>query len=405
MDGHDRIGRQVRVLLMGVIGTPDEYEAYIVDSLTQETQSILKWSSIDWQRIRNATSTASVRIAPYDTEACRGALDGLTAWGNMLAIVRNGQRVWDGPVMGWSTGDGVTIRARDRSAMLAKRLVGADITYDTVFTYDVFTDLVMTLLNDANMFTTGAGGMPYTYSAIPRGAGVGTTDIGVTVIGRLRVASLETLASVFASLTETVYFGWTQVMSELNCYVDSFYLDSCVLSSETVVDGQLALTVQGDDIFTGKYKGATGQGIAGFVSPAYPVLDSTYIPYGLFGVVTDATSGAFKLSNFAVGANLPGQYDSGSPSLTLETLQLRPDFGSLLFEDDLSTLVPGCGWGVDFPNENALDVAFSHYYPASIATETYQRVSYVSLEQLDVSVSRTETGLKETMQASVRAVG
>lgn len=389
---------------MGVIGTPDEYEAYIVDSLTQETLSILKWNSIDWQRARNATSTANVRIAPHDPDGCRSALDGLTAWGNMLVIIRNGQRVWDGPVMGWSTGNGVTIRARDRSAMLAKRLVGADITYETVFTYDVFTDLVMTLLNDANMFTTGAGQMPYTYSAIPRGAGVGTTDLGVTVIGRLRVASLETLASVFGSLAETVYFGWTQVMSELNCYVDSFYLDNCVLSSETVVDGQLALTVQGDDIVTGKYKGSVGQGVAGFVSPAYPVLDSTYIPYGLYGVVTDANSGAFKLSNFATGANLPGQYDSGSPSLTLETVQLRPDFGDLDFSDDLSTLVPGCAWGLDFPNENALNVAFSHYYPASIATETYQRISFVSLEQLDVSVARSETALTETMQASVRAV-
>lgn len=403
---------------MGCIGTPDEYEAIIVDSLTQETLTHLKWSTIRWQRTRNQTSTGTVTIAPYDTEACNGALTGLTAWGNMLAVIRNGQRVWDGPVVGWSVGDGVTISARDRSAMLAKRLVGADLTLPNVpLTYDLYDHLVNVLLTDAGMYTSGVGQMPYDFNSVSINPFQTGTALGVWVAGKWRVASLETIASVFSTLVETAYFNWGQVMTDLNCWVDGFapefvdealgygpqYAMAPTLSSSTIVNGKMKLTVQADDLVTGVYKGTTGQGVAGFVNPAFPGLDSTYIPYGLYGAYTDAEVGVGQfLDTFGVPF-MPGQYDSGSPTATLEEVQLRPEFGGQRFKDDLSTMLPGSIWNVDFPYDEALNIPFVRFSPAFLSAEWFTRISAVTLEQLDVSVSRTGEGFKETMSASVRA--
>lgn len=112
---------------MAKLGVPSEYEAFIVQSRTQSTLVRLPFSTLKWQRARNRIAEHEVTIAADDGGLeCCGTFGGLRAWSQMIQIERDGAIVADGPIVGFArdpkTGD-VTIRARDRSALMMKRIV------------------------------------------------------------------------------------------------------------------------------------------------------------------------------------------------------------------------------------------------------------------------------------------
>ena len=151
---------------MSSIGTPDEYIVQLVNGLTDVVLYEFPWSQITWSRVRNDVSSATVTVPAEDggIECCR-SFGMLKPWEQLLVIYRNGARVWDGPVIGWSRpaikqgGDGrLTIRALDRFAITYKRLCGADRTAK-----EDPGSLFYNILNQANIGNLGFG-PPYIYT-------------------------------------------------------------------------------------------------------------------------------------------------------------------------------------------------------------------------------------------------
>lgn len=77
--------------------------------------------SVEWNRVKNQASEALITL-PADA-ACNPRVGQVRSWGHELVLFRDGNRVWEGPVIVPSVGRGrATIRARDVSGYLARRV-------------------------------------------------------------------------------------------------------------------------------------------------------------------------------------------------------------------------------------------------------------------------------------------
>lgn len=385
---------------MGRIGSPAEYEVWLLDGPTEVPLTRLPWGDLNWQRIRSGVSAASATVpGKYGGIQCCG--DALQAWGVLLAIYRDGSRVWDGPVTGWSFGSaGLTISAFDRSVILTRRLVAVDRDFAAV---DLWT-MVRTLLSDASVDVEGAGDTPWGFSYSPMSA-----TSGLTLTRSFRVARLESLDRVLADLTEQAGLSWSQRNG-------SFFLDPRVfwsdgdatyrdplLTPRSVVDGQLNVNVDAAQLATGVYVGSEGEGIVGFPN-VITNTNTTYSSYSLLAAITAPRVAADTVGGFVTAAQMAAAR-LAAPTVTLEQIRLSPAFGSPTFPSDLSTLMPGVVCPVDFPDQCGLDIPIITVDPFDYEViASSSSVRHARLDQLDVRASLSDDGLDESVLGSFTAV-
>jgi hypothetical protein len=110
---------------MGELGTcAGQYRVMVSDVGGGRFVGELPVESVQWQRVLDATSEASVRVRHAAAPDCCGVLGDIRAWRSELVILRCDQPVWSGPVQTVTYGrDYTTVVARDVTAWLAHRLV------------------------------------------------------------------------------------------------------------------------------------------------------------------------------------------------------------------------------------------------------------------------------------------
>lgn len=141
---------------MGVLGCAATYEIMLIEEIVNldvvtgasdfgRPLGTLEFESVVWDRRQDDTSEATV-VIPTNTECCTTILADAHVWHHGIAIYRDGELVWDGPiVLITASRTQVTIVARDVSALLSKRLLPRDLCFS----------------NDATVCTAGSGGMVY----------------------------------------------------------------------------------------------------------------------------------------------------------------------------------------------------------------------------------------------------
>ena len=93
--------------------------------------AIDKYSNLKWDRRLDETSEAVI-VVPMSAECCKadGFMKDVHSWHHGVSIYRDGQLVWDGPIVQIKyTMDAVTITARDITALLAKRVLPRDLCF------------------------------------------------------------------------------------------------------------------------------------------------------------------------------------------------------------------------------------------------------------------------------------
>lgn len=141
---------------MGTLGCASEYVVIAIEEivnmnvLTGQAQfgrpvgELSGFSQLVWDRRLDDTSEAVLTI-PTNADCCTsGFLNDLHSWHHGIAIYRNGELVWDGPIIRIeATRTEATITAHDISALLSKRLLPRDLCFS----------------NDPLVCTAGSGGV------------------------------------------------------------------------------------------------------------------------------------------------------------------------------------------------------------------------------------------------------
>lgn len=109
------------------LGCPSSYDVYIADRSGETLlRRLVTWDQVIWHRTQDATSEATVRLAPaFGGAACCADIAGLRNWKHEIVVYRDGRRVWTGPLVNIRRDRQgvVTLTGRDKTAWLAKRLM------------------------------------------------------------------------------------------------------------------------------------------------------------------------------------------------------------------------------------------------------------------------------------------
>lgn len=457
---------------MAQIGEPDEYIAWVKDSKTQEPLIALPWASINWQRCRNRVSVGSVTIAEADggIECCR-EIGGLATWSQMLAIERDGTTVWDGPIQGWNRSPitapnsprGVTVKAKDRFGLTQHRLCGADRKMPTYGTNNIiYTANMQQLLDDAGIGNPTFDPYPFFLPRFPTGLiGIDTgynvpnqpqqAEINVTDVWREVFADrLERVFDVIDDLATHggMYYCMVADRLHMNEMLVRAWLDDArpppfsgpdfvqnydsIANDRPVLNDLSTIGIPGVDVdgmrqATDYYVVTAGQGENGFPEIGTAnVFGHTYVRGRLeIALGNDrATTQRDELTEeqqlaavefaLAVVAQY-GSVEAATPQLTIEQVRLSPTFGSEAMLADLSNLLPGALFDIDFDSTCAFDVPMSimDYWFRPINTDNLDgpdgywmtplladSVRSAKLEQIDVKVSNTN-GLEEEILVSL----
>jgi phage replication-related protein YjqB (UPF0714/DUF867 family) len=105
-----------------------DYSARITDRLGAVVSDAVSLTNVEWNRLLNGTSTATVVVSPEGD--CCAQMGNVRTWGHTLTVFRNGVFVWSGPIIDvdWSADD-VTVQAVDISGWLARRVPHGNATY------------------------------------------------------------------------------------------------------------------------------------------------------------------------------------------------------------------------------------------------------------------------------------
>lgn len=108
----------------GTLGT-GEYAASIFSrDGTTELLTLDGTTAIEWGRVRNAYSEASVTVQASLRPECWSELGDVHTWANSLVLFRDGDRVWEGPIVTIPlSSTAVTFQARDVLAWPTRRRV------------------------------------------------------------------------------------------------------------------------------------------------------------------------------------------------------------------------------------------------------------------------------------------
>lgn len=434
---------------MARLGIPDEYEVSVVSSKdTTDVLAIMPYSEVKWSRIRNGVSTGSVTIpgAQGGIERC-GFFGGLRTWDHALYITRNGYHVWSGPITSWNRpGDSadLTITASDVSVLFAKRLVGVTRIYATTDTDGNVTipgnleDLLNDLFNFSLLGTSydpfpiyrptfvpdGYSGVPYHGSYLP-------IPVYQLPTGReLQVSRLERVSDVLSDFIRDGLFFYTMIGSFL--FVNEYAVRAGLggrdgishpaLSDQTV-QGIPTVNVDGIDTATRGYIGGSNAGTNGYPvvakfesydKSAWAFIDPNYAdpPY-LTSVLESgraSTSPSTLQTSQDFGAEAAAYVASiATPSLTIEQVRLSPEFSHPYLNPDLSNLLPGVRFIVNFDETCAFNVPVSETRQivmpgaATLSSRSLWSgvVQHVRLEQLEVTYTASDKGNEETVLASL----
>lgn len=100
---------------------------------TEKIRRFETWVSVDYERVINDVSTATVTLgSAFGGYACCAEINGVVPWAFEISIYRNGIREWTGPLVNVRrASDGmVTLTARDKMAWLMKRRMRGAAKFD-----------------------------------------------------------------------------------------------------------------------------------------------------------------------------------------------------------------------------------------------------------------------------------
>lgn len=405
---------------MATLCEPDDYEAFIVNSATQETMVQLPWSDIKWGRQRCAITDGSVTV-PFGSggiECCK-YIAGLFPWSQMLRIERNGSKVWDGPVMSWKTDPqgNFTLSARDRWILTTKRRVGAP--YLGGGTPAPPFDVIQSLLTGASV---GTAVDPYSFLLHPLSSVLRKTE---TILREYRVERLEPISSAIDEICANTFTGFFTMVNE-NYWLHETPVRNGVSAAgvlfgpgpagqgssyrlaEDTMYGLPSVSVDGSNMATYAYVGGAGQGVNGYpliglVSRWYQI----YLQSVLEEATTSSRSGSLIDLTLAAGRLA---VDSATPGVTIEQVKLRPSFGAPLMNADLSNLLPGQQVEIDFEETCAFNVPFVEYGgdtdPDTGGPPYYRQSNSITaarIDKIEFNVSRPQGGgITEEVQLSLR---
>ncbi|WP_433379507.1 hypothetical protein [Streptosporangium sp. CA-115845] len=108
---------------MGPLGCPETYTVAIGDRTGGREYGTIEPSALDWSRVLDDTSDASVTV-PYRGEECCELLGKTRTWCNSLIFYRDQQRVWEGPITRIAhRGEDTVLGARDVTQWLFRRKI------------------------------------------------------------------------------------------------------------------------------------------------------------------------------------------------------------------------------------------------------------------------------------------
>jgi hypothetical protein len=123
----------------------DQYTVLITSSDYRNVINSVGWSSIEWTRVLDEVSTATVLIPDsLGGVRCCADVGGLLPWRYGIMIERNDQPVWSGPVTGLNRqGEALQVTASDVMARFQKRLATRrDLNFTNRDSGRVFADLI-----------------------------------------------------------------------------------------------------------------------------------------------------------------------------------------------------------------------------------------------------------------------
>lgn len=171
------------------------YEVYVLTRGGSSLVAVFPWTSLTFSRVLDDTSDGSA-VAYQIPAECRGPLSGVTSWRHELAIYRDGQLVWVGPVViPQAPPDQYEIAARDLSAWWDHRLIHKDHDYSSP------TDLA-TIFQDVAADAMAPDPSP--------GLAVTTTPCGVTAILTLLALQHLSAATELRDIAKTG-IDWTTI--------------------------------------------------------------------------------------------------------------------------------------------------------------------------------------------------
>lgn len=432
---------------MGRLGVAEEYEVQIVESKdTTNVLAIMPYSKLKWSRIRNGVSNGYATIPGADggMERC-GFFGGLRPWDHALYITRDGDHVWSGPITSWSrpgsSGD-LEITASDVSILFAKRLVGVTKIYATkdadgnVTVPGVLVNLLDDLF-DYSLLGTAYDPFPMfrptfipdTYSAVPIGGSAFSIPVYNVPTGReLQVTRLEKVADVLNEFIRDGLFFYTTIGSFL--FVNEYAVRAGLggidgishpTLSESTVQGLPTVNVDAIDMATRGFVGGSNAGATGhpviakfeaYDTSAWSFIDGSPPPY--LASVLESGRASTNSSTLVTAQDFTAEAAAyvasvASPNLTIEQVVLSPDFSHPYLADDLSNLLPGVRFIVNFDETCAFNLPVSEtkqvILPGAVNPSSASLwsglIQHVRLEQLEVEVTVSSDGVQEKVMASL----
>ena len=386
----------------------------------------LPFSAISWQRVENAVSVATVDVSNdmYGNTCCPYPLHG---WLQALAIYRNGELVWWGPIVGWhSLNSTVQIIAHDVFAFLQRAVIISDLTVADPpgvsitsilavsslagnYTYDYF---LPASYDPVAWDTWGPFVVERTYlgTALAKVWEATQSILGevngvATALGKYGMMVARGVQPTIASIDESN----TLTRPQIN--VDCLNVASSVfVLNDSAGEGGFASTI---DISVAMVESSTGT--VTWADLVYPEKEPVYV--GEFTVPLPLPlyiSGEPRMNDAsAVEFAYPEAMTALAPKVTLESIQLAPNFGEGTRTDEnyggtvfdgINSLVPGrfsATWR--FQTSCMSDVPTVWKEPNWEWSNEFvysTKIEACHLVQLDVTVAVSESGLSETVMAS-----
>lgn len=442
---------------MSTIGCAEEYIVRIEETLTlpmmTDTGALtgniepiheLPWSAIEWGRVENDVSRATITVAndPYGTTMCPYPLHG---WKQSIGIYRNGTRVWWGPIIAWGNAEddagsvSVQITAHDIFAFLKRPGVTVIADIDMT-TYPAL--IISQIIQDIGGLAYGAVPLSFLYSNmdpaytdITQYSTWGPLGVVRTILATTHTpawsAILDILAEVDGRLSAVAFLGYIKARSA-NRQLPSEGAADPVLNEFTVLN-KPRLTVEctevasyfwmiNDNAGEGGYASSTEviSLLSGYTDPVTGVpfnnfyaWDTPFVP-GLWLPTYMPAEPRSDDANALIAGYNPA-IKALAPNTTIEALALREAFGAPDKQGQaiaavapgfagINDLVPGmfvARWGFDQDCLSGVPVtnsAGNYELPATY----YQNdmIRFVRLVQLDVTVTKDDSGLTETIAAS-----
>jgi hypothetical protein len=136
-----------------ILGCAEEIEVFITGADYEDRIDAVRWSEVEWERVLDDVSTASVTIPDsFGGVSCCARFGGLKPWRYGLTIERDGRVIWRGPVSSLDRGNGqIKVTASDCFARFKKRLATRDNSLRFVANDagQMFADILNTYARDA----------------------------------------------------------------------------------------------------------------------------------------------------------------------------------------------------------------------------------------------------------------